>query len=138
MLVNKLLIIIIGIAQGIAVATGFAAFITILEIIYRLVQITETVNYIRIYEKCLISALPITSLFLFLNLHISIGKVIVIFVGLFMGIFIGLLASALAEVLNVIPVLVNKLDLINYVNFILISLILGKVLGSLVYWLYVV
>ena len=64
------------------------------------------------------------------------GKIVVVGVGFLMGGFIGLLASALTEVLNVIPVLLGRLNLQDYTKYILISLASGKVVGSLLYWIF--
>ncbi len=129
------LIILTGLAQGIAVGIAFASFITILDVVYRLLQVSDTSNYLRIYEKSLIISF---SLFGFLDLieyRLRLGSLTIIFTGLMMGIFIGLLASALAEVLNVIPIIVNRLNTQKYIQYILISIIAGKVFGSLIYWL---
>ncbi|MDK2919730.1 MAG: stage sporulation protein [Candidatus Petromonas sp.] len=129
------LIILTGLAQGMAVGIAFASFITILDVVYRLLQVSDTSNYLRIYEKSLIISF---SLFGFLDLieyRLRLGSLTIIFTGLMMGIFIGLLASALAEVLNVIPIIVNRLNTQKYIQYILISIIAGKVFGSLIYWL---
>jgi len=129
------LIILTGLAQGMAVGIAFVSFITILDVVYRLLQVSDTSNYLRIYEKSLIISF---SLFGFLDLieyRLRLGSLTIIFTGLMMGIFIGLLASALAEVLNVIPIIVNRLNTQKYIQYILISIIAGKVFGSLIYWL---
>lgn len=135
MFYSRTLVFLIGIAQGIAVGTAFAAFMTILDIIYRLVQITKSDTHIRLYEKSLIFALPLTAMANLLDMNFNMGKIIITVIGGFMGVFIGLLASALAEVLNVIPVLVDRLNMKKYVDYILVSLIAGKVFGSMIYWL---
>ncbi len=135
MIFSRLLVVITGLAQGITVGTAFAAFMTILDIIYRLVQITNSDRHLRLYEKSLILAFPLAAIASFLDMKFNMGRIIIIFVGLFMGMFIGLLASALAEVLNVIPVIVDRLNIRKYVDYVLISLISGKVFGSMVYWL---
>lgn len=135
MITNNIFIAFVGIAQGIAVGSAFAAFITILDMIYRLIQISNSSRYIRFYENSLIISF---SLFGFLNLidfRLKLGSISIAFVGLMMGTFVGLFASALAEVLNVIPVLVNKLGTQKYINYLLLSMIAGKVFGSLIYWL---
>lgn len=135
MLATNSLIALLGLAQGITVGTAFAAFIVFLDLVYRLIQVTSTSKHLKIYQNTLIIAF---SLFAFLDLFdykLNLGLFAVILIGLTMGIFIGMLASALAEVLNVIPVLVKRLDGEKYIGYIIISIMAGKVIGSLIYWL---
>jgi stage V sporulation protein AB len=58
--------------------------------------------------------------------------------GIVLGIFVGALASALAETLNVIPVATRKLRVKNYMFYIITSMVLGKIFGSLIYWLFLI
>ena len=46
----KLLLMTIGFGGGLAVGTAAAAFITILQIVPRLVQISNTWKYIKLYQ----------------------------------------------------------------------------------------
>ncbi len=134
MIIKRFWLVTIGISQGIVVGTSFAAFISILDIIYRLIQISKTDKYLMMYQVILVTSFSGFGLISLTNMNFKMGVIFVIYVGLFMGIFIGLFASALAEVLNVIPVIMNKINLQNYVNAIIVSMIAGKVIGSLVYW----
>jgi stage V sporulation protein AB len=65
-----------------------------------------------------------------------LSKYLTIPIGLILGIFIGLLSSALAEVLNVIPVLSKKLKIKDNLKYIVWTLMLGKVAGSLYFWIF--
>jgi len=132
----KILTAFIGLSGGVVVGTAFVAFLTILDIIPRLAQLTGTEKHMRVYEVIMIIAVVTTSLADFLFLKLNIGKIVVVGAGFLMGGFIGLLASALAEVLNVIPVLLGRLDLQNYTKYIFISLASGKVVGSLIDWIF--
>lgn len=125
----------IGLSEGAVVGTALAAFLTILDIVPRLAQLTNTEHSIKIYEVMIAMSVTIISFFHFLEASISFGKIMVVIVGLFMGIFIGLLASALTEVTNVIPVIVNRFKLHGYVKYLFIALASGKIIGSLVFWL---
>ncbi len=83
----------------------------------------------------MIVSIVVVSLLQFLNISINLNKYILIPIGLFFGIYVGLLAAALAEVLNVIPVLVNRLNIKEYVYYCILSTALGKVLGSVFDWI---
>lgn len=125
----------VGLAEGIVVGSAVVAFITLLDIVPRLAQVTETENYIGFYEIVIISSGTIVSLAWFSNVSLNAGKVILALVGLLMGVFVGLLASALTEVTNVIPVIINRFQLHDYIRYVLGSLVTGKVVGSLIYWI---
>ena len=51
------------------------------------------------------------------------------------GVFVGVLAVALAEVLNVMPVMLRRSRLTQGLPWLLLAFALGKMAGSLVYFL---
>ena len=132
---KAILIILIGISGGITVGSAAAAFITLLEFVPRLTQITETGNYIKLYEHTLTLGATIFSFIYFSTFSFRINKYFCIFIGLLMGSFVGLFSSALAEVLNVVPVFAKKFKVKYELKFIIGALMFGKVFGSLLYWL---
>lgn len=125
----------LGFSNGIVVGSGIVALLTLLDIVPRLAQLTDTCNKIKVYENIIIMGAVLAAFTSLAGVSINLGKFTVAVVGLFMGIFIGLLASALAEVLNVIPVLIRRFRLEGYAGYIIYSLIAGKVLGALLNWL---
>lgn len=131
----KLVSVFIGFSEGIVVGSAMVAFITLLDIIPRLTQLTETEEYIKVYERTMILSAMIVSLLSFFDLHFSGAKVLAGVSGLFMGVFVGLTAAALAEVTNVIPVAASRFQLENYLGYILAAIACGKVFGSLIYWI---
>ena len=135
-MVTKLLLILIGFGGGLTVGSAAAAFITILQIVPRLVQITNTKNQIKIYEFTITLSFVLFVILYFSNFHINLPKIIVMIIGLFCGTFIGLLSSALAEVLNVIPVMAKKLKIKENLRYVIWTLMAGKVTGSLYFWLF--
>lgn len=130
-----LFIIVFGISGGALVGTAAAAFITLLDIVPRLAQLTNSSRLIRFYESILISSTVSITLLYFTGISINLFKILLIPIGFTLGAFVGLLASALAEVINVIPVLVRRLKIRKHVYIALFSISLGKVVGSLIYWL---
>ncbi len=134
---SSVLAILLGFANGIVVGSGIVALLTLLDIIPRLAQLTKTYHYITLYENVIIVGAVLAAYMSLSNSSIGLNPLAVIVVGFFIGTFVGLLASALAEVMNVIPVVVRRFRLEGYVHYILYSLILGKVLGSLLHWLVV-
>lgn len=133
-----LLLIAIGTSAGVIVGNAVAAFITLLQIIPRLIQNSDTNLFIKWYERSLVISMTLFSIAYFLGFSLNFNGYITIIMGVFFGAFIGIFSSALAEVLNVIPVLTKKLELKEYVFYLLIAIGLGKVTGSLVNWLVLV
>lgn len=134
---KKILLILIGFGGGVGVGTAAAAFITILQVVPRLAQLTITNKYIKVYYWSIILGFNIFNITYFSGLHLNINKNITIVLGLIYGVFIGLFSSALAEVLNVIPILANKFKVKTKLKYIIFTLMLGKVVGSLYYWIFI-
>jgi len=117
------------------VGTAIASFITLLDIIPRLSQVTDSSKFISIYEKILVISTVSISVFDFFDLSITLNELFAIPIGFMIGSFIGLLAAALAEVVNVLPILQRRLRLNKFSYVLLISISLGKIIGSLFDWL---
>lgn len=135
-MVAKLLLITIAFGGGLTVGSAAAAFITILQIVPRLVQITNTWRQIKVYQLTISVSFVLFVALYFSNFHMNLPKIIVMLIGLLYGTFIGLLSSALAEVLNVIPVMSKKLKIKDNLRYVIWTLMVGKVAGSLYFWLY--
>jgi stage V sporulation protein AB len=129
-----LLIILIGLGSGIVISGAVFAFITIVGVVPRLSQRTNTVNCIKIYEEAIILGGVIGVLTLYTNISLNIGYFGAIIFALSVGIFYGCLAVSLAETLDVIPILSRRLDVKNGIKFFILSLAVGKLIGSLVYY----
>lgn len=54
MIISVIFIIFLGLAGGVAVGSGFVAFLTVLGIIPRLTQLTKTKGFIQAYEWAVI------------------------------------------------------------------------------------
>lgn len=137
-MLKSIVLIAIGTSAGVIVGNAVAAFITLLQIIPRLIQNSDTLLYIKWYERTLILSMTLFSLAYFTNFSLKLPIYLTVILGIFFGAFIGIFSSALAEVLNVIPVLTKKLELEDYVFYLLIAIGLGKVSGSLMNWLVLV
>ncbi len=64
-----------------------------------------------------------------------IGTAILIIFGLFAGIFVGCLALAIAEMLNSIPIFARRIGFRHGLGVVVLAMALGKVAGSLVYFI---
>ncbi len=132
----NIILILIALGGGIAVGTALSAFLAILQIIPRLLQLTNTNNYIRLYYWTIIISTTIFNVLYLFDYSISINKYITIIIGLIYGVFIGLLSSALAEVLNVMPILAKKFKIKDNLKYTIYALMFGKVIGSFYYFIF--
>ncbi|HLS53197.1 MAG TPA: stage V sporulation protein AB [Tissierellaceae bacterium] len=132
----KLVVVLIALGGGLVVGGALAAFLTLIKLVPRLVQLTETRKSIKLYEYSLSIGSLIFIIFYFSELSLKFSNILTSIFSLMMGIFVGLFSSALAEVLNVIPVLTKKLKVEDEKQYIIYTLTLGKVAGSLYFWLY--
>lgn len=137
-IIEIILIILVGFAGGVAVGSGFVAFLTVLGVIPRLTQLTKTMKYIRAYEwSVVIGATSGSWIYLREGYH-NLSSFVLIPIGLADGIFVGMLAAALTEVLNVFPILAKRLGIQEKIVFLLMAIVFGKIFGSLFHWVYFV
>lgn len=127
--------IIVGFAGGIAVGGGFVAFLTLLGIIPRLIQLSKTSHLIRVYIFCVIIGTQLGTYLSFTNIHFDQHTVLLVIWGSFHGIFNGMLAAALTEVLNVFPIISKRIGMRHYLLSFLMAIVFGKIAGSLFQWI---
>ena len=131
----RLFLIIFGLSAGIVVGAGVVALLILVGIIPRMAQITKTKSFISYYEKILVIGTLLGSLISIQNISISIGRIGVLILGLSYGIYIGFLSSGLAEILDYIPIVSRRLKIPTlYLKYIIISLLIGKVIGAIIGW----
>lgn len=132
---KQIFLCMLALSGGAFVGNAAAAFVTLLDIVPRMAQVSDTSDKIGLYEIIIsLSAASISFLSL-IGWGIGIkSKILLLIVGFILGIFVGLLASALAEVLNVMPVLFRRVRIQKYIIAALVAIALGKMLGSLFSW----
>lgn len=135
-MIRDLFIVFVGFSGGIAVGTGFVAFLSVIGIIPRLTQLTKTINKIRAYEFSVILGAIFGCWISLRNTVFNLPNIFSVFIGLLAGIFIGMLAAALTEVLNVFPILAKRIGIQKKIVYLLMAIALGKVFGSLFHWIY--
>lgn len=133
---KNLLISTIALGGGVIAGGALAAFITLIKLIPRLIRLTETHAYIKVYESAFAAGGIVFTILYFSDSHLGLSNGISIIVAMGMGAFIGLFSSALAEVLNVVPVLSKKMKIVDELKYIIYALLFGRLLGSVYYWIY--
>ena len=125
----------LGFASGIAVAAGIFAFIAAIGIVPRMARRSGTKKFLRLYEDSIVLGGVFGTLSLFLEIRLPPVSFLAGLWAFAVGIFMGTLAMALAETLNVMPVLMRRVRLLRGLPRIITSFALGKVFGSLLYFL---
>lgn len=129
-------ILLVGLAAGIAVGAGFVAFIAVLGIIPRIMQLTKSMKMLIYYKWATILGV-ITGTWIGLQeVQFSLHWFLLVFLGLFQGVFVGMLAASLYEALDVLPLIFKRVGLQDRLLYLLMAIVLGKVFGSLFHWLY--
>ena len=138
MTIKAFIVIFVAFAGGLAVGTGFVAFLVVLGVIPRLTQLTKTVKWIHAYEWGTIVGAVFGGWVSLRNTVFLLSKYWLLPLGLLSGVFIGLLAAALTEVLNVWPILAKRMGIAEKIVILLMAIALGKMFGSLFHWIYFV
>jgi stage V sporulation protein AB len=138
MIISILFVVFIGLASGLAVGTGYVAFLTVLGVIPRLTQLSKTMKMIHWYEWAVVFGALAGVLVSLEDIVLFLKSYILIPIGLATGIFYGLVAAALTEVLNVLPILAKRVGVDGKITILLMALVLGKIFGSLFHWIYFV
>ncbi|MCD5323062.1 MULTISPECIES: stage V sporulation protein AB [Pontibacillus] len=124
----------VGLAGGLAVGAGFVAFLTVLGIIPRLIQLSKSAIYTKWYEGSVVLGVLSGTFLSFNDSPFGFPTFLSSIWGLFHGIFIGMLAAALTEVLNVFPILARRIGVERSLLWFLMAIVLGKITGSLFQW----
>jgi stage V sporulation protein AB len=138
MVINYFIVVIIGLAGGVAVGSGLVAFLTVLGIVPRLTQLSKTKNYIKLYEWGVVVGAVTGSWFSLREPLFNLPPFLLLIIGLFAGVFVGMLAAALTEVLNVFPILAKRVGVVENIIYLFMAIVLGKIFGSLFHWIYFV
>ena len=130
-----LLSILIGLGGGIVISGAVFAFIAIIGVVPRLAQKTSTESYIKLYEEMIILGGIFGCVNISFDYSIRLNPLMVIYISVCIGIFYGCLAMCLAEVLDVLPILARRTRLQKGMKIFILSMALGKLAGSLLYFM---
>jgi len=128
-------LMLIGLGSGIVVAGAVVAFITVVGVVPRLAQKTQTAQHVKLYESAIVAGGIFGVLVGFFDFYLPIGTIAVAVLSICVGVFFGCLAMSLAEVLNVLPILTRRGRIEKGMFFFIIAIAAGKLIGSLLYFL---
>lgn len=138
MTIKVIAVMFIGFAGGLAVGSGFVAFLTVLGIIPRLTQLSKTMKMIRHYEWSVVLGALTGVAGSLRDPILGLSPYFMLPLGLVGGVFVGMLAAGLTEALNVFPVLAKRLGIDGKIIILIMAIVLGKIAGSIFQWVYFV
>lgn len=121
----------IGLCGGLLVAGGLFAFLTLAGVVTRLAAGTKTAKYLMFYEDMALFGCTVGNLLFIYKFDLALGNLFLGLYGIGAGVFTGCLAAALAEVVNMMPVLSERVSLKKGMTGIMLLFALGKLAGSL-------
>ena len=119
---------------GIVVSGAIFSFIAMIGIIPRLAQKTNTIGYAQYYENVIIVSGIWGASNLIIDYNLNVPNFIIWGITLSGGVFLGCLAVSLTEVLDVIPILARRANVIIGIKYFMLALAIGKFLGTLLYY----
>lgn len=134
-----LFLIVLGFSEGLIIGSALVAFLLVLQIIPRLIRFGSSNQYVSIYQFLVVLGAITATYCQFYTWRLPqiyiFNKVLIILIGFIFGIFVGLIAAALTETLKALPILSRRVKIADKIEILLALIILGKVIGSLIYWL---
>lgn len=145
MFLKWLLLMFIGLCAGGVIAAGIFAFLAIIGVFPRIIGKTGTKRHILLYETVIIIGGIFGNVLDLYEIPIPFGAVgtgipflgnlVLGIFGLCVGIFIGCLVMSLTETLKALPVISRRIHLSVGLQYMIFSIALGKMIGSLTYFI---
>ena len=134
---RKLVLVFIGLSSGGIIAAGVFAFLVMIGVFLRLIGKTGTKRHILLYGTVIMTGGVLGNIADLYEFPIPMYGFSTLFLSLFglsVGIFVGCLVMSLAETLKALPVIGRRLYLAVGLQYLILSIALGKTLGSLFYY----
>lgn len=136
MFLKTVFLIFLGLSAGGVISAGIFAFLAIIGVYPRLIQVTHTREHVLLYETLLIAGGTAGNVMDLYRIPIAgSGRLFLIFWGLFTGVFVGCLVMSLAETLKAFPVLGRRIRLSVGIQYMILSMAAGKFAGALIYFM---
>lgn len=134
MWVRELVLAVIGLSCGVAVAGGLFSFIIGLGVVSDFADRTHTGERILLYEDCVALGGILGNIIWIYRIGIPGGVWMLALSGIFAGIFVGCWSMALAEILNLFPIFIRRVKLLRFTPYLILGIALGKGFGALLFF----
>lgn len=130
-----------GFTSGGVIAAGIFAFLAMIGVFPRVISRTRTRKHIMLYETLLICGGALGNAVDLIEFPVpavriplvgqAAGQLLMTAAGLSFGVFVGCLVMSLAETVKAVPVLNRRLHLAVGIQYMILSIALGKMAGAL-------
>lgn len=135
MLLKQAFLALFGLCAGGVIAAGVYAFLAIIGVFPRLIGKTKSKKHILMYETFIILGGILGNVVDLYEMPILMGGLVFLgFFGVCVGMFVGCLVMSLAETLKALPVMNRRIRLAVGIQYVILSLGIGKMMGSLFYF----
>lgn len=125
----------IGVSAGGVIAAGVFAFLAIIGVFPRLIGKTKTSRHILLYDTLIVIGGVLGNVLDIYEFPVLIGGNLILGIfGLAVGVFVGCLVMSLAETLKTVPVINRRIHLAVGLQYVILAIAVGKLLGALVYF----
>lgn len=124
-----------GLCAGGIIAAGVFAFLAIIGVFPRLIGKTGTKGHIMLYETMIILGGFLGNILDLFEFRVPFGSPLILAIfGAGVGIFVGCLVMSLAETLKTLPVMNRRIHMSVGLQYVILAIGLGKMVGSLFYF----
>ena len=138
MLLKQIFLGFTGLCAGGIIAAGVYAFLAIIGVFPRLMGRTGTRRHLILYETVIVAGGILGNVSDLYEIPLPMGSFFgTLFLGIFgltAGIFVGCLVMILAETLKALPVISRRIHLAVGLQYMIISIAAGKLIGCLTYF----
>lgn len=138
MLLKQIFLGFTGLCAGGIIAAGVSAFLAIIGVFPRLMGRTGTRRHLILYETVIVAGGILGNVSDLYEIPFPMGSFFgTLFLGIFgltAGIFVGCLVMSLAETLKALPVISRRIHLAVGLQYMIISIAAGKLIGCLTYF----
>jgi stage V sporulation protein AB len=134
-MLERAALVVAGLGQGLLVGAAVMLIVTILDILPRFSMISGTGWGINVWVGVFAAGLGFACLGSLFGVELNLPVWTDAVVFLFCGAYLGVLLMALAETLDLFPASLGKIVPSEAMKAVLIILVVGKIAGSIVYWL---
>lgn len=131
---KEILMAVVGLCGGLAVAGGLFALIIALGLVAEFADQTHTARHILWYEDAVAAGGILGNLISIYQFPLPFGEAGVGIFGIFAGVFVGAWAMALTEIINIIPIFARRLDFRRGLELLIVSMALGRTAGALIFY----
>lgn len=125
-----------GLTAGLAASAGTFAFLIMIGVIPRMIGKCNRAAETMHFETAIVCGGVFGNIMsTFLEIRLPLGTLFLCVYGISAGIFVGCLAVALAEILNTFPIMFRRVRIKTGLNWAMVFMAIGKVVGSCYYFL---